>query len=117
MTTNNIDEIFLDKATKIIVNNISDVDFKQEDLLREMGIGRSQLYRNINSLTGNNPNYFIRNIRLRYASDLLLQNKYSIKEVTYLSGFNSTAYFSKTFRELFNVTSSEFIEQHKKETE
>ena len=117
VTTNNIDEIFLDKATKIIVNNISDVDFKQEDLLKEMGIGRSQLYRKINSLTGNNPSYFIRTIRLRYASDLLVQNKYSIKEVTHLSGFNSTAYFSKTFRELFNVTPSEYIEQHKKETE
>ncbi|WP_165747877.1 two-component regulator propeller domain-containing protein [Cellulophaga sp. Z1A5H] len=115
VTTNNIDEIFLDKATKIIVNNISDVDFKQEDLLSEMGIGRSQLYRKINSLTGNNPSYFIRTIRLRYASDLLLQNMYSIKEVTHMSGFNSTAYFSKTFRELFKVTPSEFIEQHKKE--
>lgn len=113
VTTNNIDEVFLDKATKIIIENISDVDFKQEHLFKELGIGRSQLYRKINSLTGNNPSYFIRTIRLRYASDLLKTQNYTIKEIAYMSGFNSTAYFSKTFRELFELTPSEYIEQNK----
>lgn len=115
VTSNNIDEAFLDKATKIIIENISDVDFKQDLLLKEMNIGRSQFYRKINSLTGSNPSNFIRTIRLRYASELLLQNNYSIKEVTHMSGFNSTAYFSKTFKELFDVTPSQYIEQHEKD--
>jgi signal transduction histidine kinase/ligand-binding sensor domain-containing protein/DNA-binding response OmpR family regulator len=113
VTSNNIDEAFLDKATKIIMDNISNVDFKQENLLVEMGIGKSQLYRKITSLTGQNPSYFIRSIRLKYASQLLKQQNNSIKEVTYLTGFNSTAYFSKTFKELFKVTPTEFIEQNK----
>ncbi|KQC29943.1 hybrid sensor histidine kinase/response regulator transcription factor [Flagellimonas eckloniae] len=113
VTSNNMDEVFLDKATKIILDNIDDIDFKQEDLLHELGIGRSQFYRKISSLTGNNPSYFIRTIRLRYASELLLKNSYSIKEVTHMSGFNSSAYFSKTFRELFGLTPSEFIDQKK----
>ena len=113
VTSNNIDEAFLDKATKIIMDNISNVDFKQENLLEEMGIGKSQLYRKITSLTGQNPSYFIRSIRLKYASQLLKQKSNSIKEVTYLAGFNSTAYFSKTFKELFKVTPTEFIEQNK----
>ncbi|PQV48946.1 two component regulator with propeller domain [Jejuia pallidilutea] len=116
ITTNNLDEVFLDKATKIVMDNITQVDFKQEQLLKEMGIGRSQFYRKINSLTGSNPSNFIRTIRLRYASELLLQQRYSIKEVTHMSGFNSTAYFSKTFRELFNVTPSQFVEQNKKDS-
>ncbi|WP_163400096.1 two-component regulator propeller domain-containing protein [Flavobacterium fluviatile] len=110
ITTNNLDEVFLDRATKVVMDNISDIDFKQEDLLKSLGIGKSQFYRKINSLTGNNPSYFIRTIRLKYASELLQQNTYSIKEVTHLCGFNSTAYFSKTFKELFNVTPTEFIE-------
>ncbi|MEI6866182.1 two-component regulator propeller domain-containing protein [Flavicella sp.] len=114
VTSNNIDEAFMDKATKIIVDNISDVDFKQEHLFKELGIGRSQLYRKINSLTGNNPSYFIRTIRLRHASDLLKSNMYSIKEVTHMSGFNSTAYFSKTFKELFDLTPSEFVKKELK---
>lgn len=111
LTTNNIDEAFIDKATKIVFKNISDVDFKQEDLLKEMGIGRSQFYRKINSLTGSNPSSFIRTIRLRHASELLPTKGLSIKEVTHMTGFNSTAYFSKTFRELFGITPSEFIQK------
>lgn len=114
VTSNNLDEVFLDKATKVVLDNIDDADLKQEDIIKEIGIGRSQFYRKINSLTGNNPSHFIRTIRLRYASELLLKNSYSIKEVTHMSGFNSTAYFSKTFRELFGVTPTEFIEQSNK---
>ncbi len=117
VTSNNLDEAFLDKATRIILKNIGDVDFKQEHLLDEMGIGRSQFYRKINSLTGHNPSYFIRTIRLKYASELLLKNNYSIKEVTHMSGFSSTAYFSKTFRELFESTPTEFIAKHSQDKE
>ena len=115
VTTNNLDEAFLDQATKVILENIEDFDFKQEDLLRKLGIGRSQFYRKISSLTGKNPSYFIRTIKLRYASQLLQERQHSIKEVTYLCGFNSTAYFSKTFKELFDMTPTEFVDQKGKE--
>ena len=110
VTTNSIDEVFLDKATKVVLDNVDDIDFKQDDILKELGIGRSQFYRKINTLTGNNPSHFIRTIRLRYAAELLEKNSYSIKEVTHMCGFNSTAYFSKTFKELFNVTPTEYME-------
>jgi len=76
--------------------------------LKEMEIGRTQFYRKINSLTGQNPSSFVRNIRLRYAAELLSKNNYSIKEVIFMSGFNSPSYFSKTFRELFGLKPSEF---------
>ena len=113
VTSNNMDELFLDKATKIILDHIDDIEFKQEHLLKELGLGRSQFYRKISAITGNNPSHFIRTIRLRYAADLLQKDSRSIKEVTYMSGFSSTAYFSKTFRELFNVTPTEYIERNR----
>lgn len=116
VTTNTLDEVFLDKATKIIIENISDVDFKLDNLLKEIGVGRSQFYRKISSLTGQNPSGFIRTIRLKYASELLLKKEYSIKEITYMSGFNSVAYFSKTFRGMFELTPSQFVEQKTKDS-
>ncbi|WP_317174153.1 two-component regulator propeller domain-containing protein [Zobellia nedashkovskayae] len=117
VTTNTMDEVFLDKVTKTILDNVGDMDFKQEDLLKELGIGRSQLYRKINSLTGKNPSHYMRTVRLRRAAELLKENRYSIKEISYMTGFNSTAYFSKTFRELFEVTPTEFIEQQENRQE
>ncbi|QDO95755.1 response regulator [Formosa sediminum] len=115
VTNNSIDEAFLEKTTKIILDNISDTEFKLEHLLKEVGIGRSQFYRKIQSITGQNPSHFIRTIRLKYASDLLLKGMHTIKEVTHMSGFNSAAYFGKTFKELYNMTPSEYVEAHKKE--
>ena len=114
VTTNNLDEVFLDKATKAVLDNIDNENLKQEDIYKELGIGRSQFYRKINSITGNNPSHFIRTVRLRYASELLQQNCHSIKEVTHMCGFNSTAYFSKTFKELFDMTPTEYIEKTEK---
>ncbi|WP_199269614.1 two-component regulator propeller domain-containing protein [Formosa sp. L2A11] len=115
MTNNSIDEAFLEKTTKIILDNISDPDFKLEHLLKEVGIGRSQFYRKIQTITGHNPSNFIRTIRLKYASELLLNDANTIKEVTHMSGFNSAAYFGKTFKELYNMTPSEYVEKHRKE--
>ncbi|GAA0877345.1 two-component regulator propeller domain-containing protein [Algoriphagus jejuensis] len=112
ITSNSLDEVFLDKATKYILENISDPDFELEALLSELGVSRSQFYRKVNSLTGQNPSGFIRAIRLKYASELLVSNKYSIKEIAYMSGFNSAAYFSKTFREMYNMTPKEYADQH-----
>lgn len=111
ITTNSIDEAFLDKTTKIVMDNISDPDFSLEDIIKELGIGRSQFYRKISSITGQNPSNFIRTIRLKYASELLLTKKYSVKELTHMCGFNSSAYFTKTFKELFSMTPTQFVEQ------
>jgi signal transduction histidine kinase/ligand-binding sensor domain-containing protein/CheY-like chemotaxis protein/AraC-like DNA-binding protein len=111
IATNSIDELFLDKTTKIVLGNISDPDFALEDIIRELGIGRSQFYRKISSITGQNPSNFIRTIRLKYASELLLSKQYSVKELTHLCGFNSSAYFTKTFKELFGLTPTQFVEE------
>ncbi|WP_289058356.1 two-component regulator propeller domain-containing protein [uncultured Flavobacterium sp.] len=111
LTINTLDEQFLEKATKIVLENVSNIDFTLDDLIGRLGMGRSQFYRKINSLTGQNPSNFIRTIRLKYASELLIANKYSIKEVAHSCGFNSTAYFTKTFKEVFNVTPTQYISE------
>ncbi|WP_084190373.1 hybrid sensor histidine kinase/response regulator transcription factor [Reichenbachiella agariperforans] len=108
LTTNSLDEKFLDDVTKVILEHVSDSDFGLEDVLTEMGVSRSHFYRKVNSLTGQNPSNFIRTIRLKHAAELLKKRTGSIKEIAFMSGFNSTAYFSKTFRELFGMTPNEF---------
>ncbi|HEY8933581.1 MAG TPA: response regulator, partial [Cyclobacteriaceae bacterium] len=114
VTTNTLDEVFLDRVTKVILENISDPDFSLENLLESVGISRSHFFRKISSLTGQNPSNFIRTVKLKYAAGLLLQQNLSIKEISYQAGFNSSAYFSKTFRELFGKTPQQYVEDSKK---
>nr|WKN34555.1 two-component regulator propeller domain-containing protein [Tunicatimonas sp. TK19036] len=109
VANNTLDEAFLDKITKIILDNISDQDFRLEQLLKEVGMSRSQFYRKVSSLTGKNPSHFIRIIRLKYALGLLRKNQYSIKEIAYMSGFNSSAYFTKSFREHFGKAPNQYL--------
>ena len=114
LVTNSLDQAFLDKTTNIVLDNISDTDFKLDNVLESIGLGRSQFYRKLQTITGQNPSNFIRSIRLKYASELLIKNEYSIKEISYMSGFNSTSYFGKTFKDLFEMTPKEFIEKNSK---
>ena len=108
------DKEFLEKATKVILDNIADGSFTLDRLVVDLKISRASLYRKINFLTGQNPSGFIRTIRLKYAACLLEQQELPINKIAVLSGFNSKAYFSKTFRELFGQTPQQY--QYKKRT-
>ncbi|MHA7943860.1 hybrid sensor histidine kinase/response regulator [Formosa sp. 3Alg 14/1] len=114
LTTNALDEAFLEKVTKVVLKNIDNQDFKIDDIRSEVGVGRSQLFRKIQSITGENPSTFIRTIRLKYASELLQNSAHSIKEITHMSGFSSQTYFGKTFKELYGITPTEYINKYRK---
>jgi AraC-like DNA-binding protein len=104
ITTNNLDKEFLEKLTQAILENISDPEFSLDNLQKEFGMSRASLFRKINSLTGNNPSTFVRTTKLKYAAELLIQGKYKINEICYMSGFNYPAHFSRIFRETFGMT-------------
>jgi signal transduction histidine kinase/ligand-binding sensor domain-containing protein/DNA-binding NarL/FixJ family response regulator len=116
-TTNNLDEAFLEKITGIVLNHIEDPEFSLSDLREEIGMGQTNFFSKLQSITGQNPSNFVRTIRLKYAAGLLLQSNLSIKDVCYKCGFNSPAYFTKTFRELYGQTPKEYIESSQKKRE
>lgn len=111
-TTNNLDEAFLDNVSDIILKNITNTAFNPLLLAEKLGTSSSNLYKKLNALTGNSPSKFIRDVKLKYAAELLLTKQYSVKEICYKMGFKSPSYFSKTFRELFDQTPLEYIDSH-----
>jgi signal transduction histidine kinase/ligand-binding sensor domain-containing protein/DNA-binding response OmpR family regulator len=62
------DEIFLNKAHQLILNNMADKNFSIELLAKEMSLTRSQLYRKIKALTGLTASEYIRMTRMRIES-------------------------------------------------
>ncbi len=103
------DQEFIDKLIELIDKNMDDDEFSVSDLCRELGIGRTNLYKKIKSLTGQSLGVFIRTLRLKRAAKILVSEDVSITEVIYRVGINSNSYFTKAFKAQFGVTPSEFV--------
>ena len=108
-----IEDAFLLKMDKVIMDNISNERFSVKDLARELAVSQSKMQRKIKSLVGLVPNEYIRLTRLKHAAELLSQGQYQINEVAYLSGFNTPSYFSHCFFEQFGILPGDFIRQKK----
>ncbi len=102
------EERFLQKALKLVEENLSDEDFGLEQLRKELLISRTQLHRKIKALTGDSTTKFIRNIRLQKARELLITEDLQISEIAYRVGFKSLAHFSQSFSEKFGVSPTDF---------
>ena len=99
---------FLEKATLVIEEHLSDPEFNTEALAVEVAVSRSQLFRKFVALTGNAPCEYIRIVRLLRAVRLIEQEYGNITEIALAVGFNSPAYFTRCFRIHFGVSPSQY---------
>jgi len=102
------DERFLNKAYEIVEKYLAKPDFDVHLFSSELGMSRAQLYRKIDAVSGQSVNEFIRIVRLKKAADLLANSNSNISEIVEKVGFNSFAYFTKSFKEYFGVTPSQY---------
>lgn len=98
---------FIDRATKIVIEHISDSEFSIDRLCREMAMSRTLFYVKLKSYTGKSPQDFIRIIRLERAA-ALLRNGRSVTDASALAGFDNPKYFSTVFKKYFGVSPSKF---------
>jgi signal transduction histidine kinase/ligand-binding sensor domain-containing protein/DNA-binding response OmpR family regulator len=104
-----VDERFLQRVMQVMEANMADANFGVEDLGREIGMSRMQLYRKLQALTDLSPSDFMKKMRLQRAAQLLLQGSGNVSEISYQVGFSSHAYFSKCFHDQYGKTPSEFL--------
>lgn len=109
LATNGADHQFMEQCVACVEQNIDNPDFDVNMFAQSMNIGRTKLFLKLKGITGQTPNDFIMNIRLKKAQMLLMQSDAkTISEIAYDVGFNSPSYFIKRFRELFGVTPAQF---------
>ena len=106
---NPADQAFLEKAIRIVFENIDNPEFDVTHFCQQMNTSKTLLYSKLKSLTGQSATEFVRNIRLKEAKKLLLKNGHqqTIAEISYQVGFNDPLYFSRCFRKYFGVPPSE----------
>lgn len=113
---NRLDAEFLEKMNAIIAESISNEEFSIDLLAQKLNMSRSSFYRKITSVTGMPPNDYLKNFRLNYAVQLLLDNC-RVTEVAERVGFTSSSYFAKCFRDKFGVLPSEYVASLNSKTE
>lgn len=104
----NSDEFFIKKIHTFITERIDDPELKIEDLAKEIGMSRTQLYRKIKTLTGISPQKYIMNIRLQMAA-ICLKEGLNVSETCIKVGFSDPSYFSKRFKAYYNISPSDYI--------
>jgi AraC-like DNA-binding protein len=68
-----------------------------EEVLRSLSCNRVTLCKGFRTELGLTPFDYLRRRRLAYATELLRQGDHNVEEVSSISGFSSTSYFSKIF--------------------
>jgi len=101
------EDAFLTEFYKIIEDNLDNALFGVEEIVPLINMSRTSLHRKVKALTSMSTGELIRVYRLKRAAQFLREN-YSSSEAAYKAGFNSPAYFTKTFKEYYNVTPKEF---------
>lgn len=110
------DKIFITRAMEFVEKNLNNQQYSVEQLSRDLCLERTGLYRKLILLLDQSPSLFIRNIRLQRASQLILENKLSITQISELVGFSSTSYMSKCFQEMYGCRPSEYASKLKQST-
>ena len=103
-----IDSEFIEKAIKLVNDNLQNENFGIETMVDELFMSQSTLFRKIKSLTGLSLTGFIRSIKLKKAAQMILQSDIKLSQVAYESGFNDYKYFKKSFEQQFGCLPSEY---------
>ena len=104
-----------DDIITIIDKHLDDSDFGLAQLLEEMNVSKTTLYRQLKNETDMSPSDLIRSVRMKRACEMLLTRKMNISEVAYATGFSTPKYFTRCFKETFGQTPTEYIQTHSQE--
>jgi len=109
--SNKLDDDFMKKVMSFIDDNLTNTDLNVDQLANCVSLSKVQTYRKVKAITGLSIVEFIRMVRLKKASQLILEGKLNFSEIAFDTGFSTPSYFSKCFHDHYGKTPSEFAEE------
>lgn len=107
---------FIQKLTSLVEANLANEKFGPNELAREAGISHSHLNRKLKTISNQSISQFMREVRLKKAKELLLNEDSTVAEISYRVGFGSPNYFNNCFHEYFGYSPGE-LRNHKQENQ
>jgi len=109
--TNKLDDDFMRKVLSFIEENLTNSDLNVDQLANCVSLSKVQTYRKVKAISGLSIVEFIRTVRLKKASMLILEGNLNFSEIAFETGFSTPSYFSKCFHDHFGKTPSEFASE------
>ncbi len=106
---NELDKNFMQQVVENIEKNMSQEEFNIDNLASDLAMSRSVFFKKIKSLTGQNPQELIRDIKMKRAATLLQSQSYTIVEIAEMTGYPNSKYFSTAFKKYYGVTPTGYI--------
>ena len=100
------DRKFMDKLVELMEQNMDNGELVVDDLVRELAVSRSVFFKKLKTLTGLAPIEFIKEMRIKRATQLIETGEFNMTQISYMVGINDPRYFSKCFKAQFGVAPS-----------
>lgn len=113
ITISSLDGQLIEKAIRIVEENMDNSEFSVEELSAQIGMSRSGLYKKLMQITGKSPLEFMRILRLKRGRKLLEGSQMNISQISYQVGL-SPKQFAKFFKEEFGYLPSEYKKKEEK---
>lgn len=101
---------FLAKIMEIIEQNYTNPEYGIDNLTDALSMSKATLSRKLSSIIDKTPLELINEYRLHKSKQMLLETEMNISEIAYEVGFNDPRYFSRKFKEYFDLTPSQIRE-------
>ncbi len=115
LEANSKEQQLIKRLNKAIGENLSNPDYTVDALAQDVGMSRANLYKKMQTTLGITPNDFLRNMRLKRATELLAKSDIPVNQLALQVGFQTPRYFSQCFHKAFGLTPSEYREGKKSE--
>ncbi len=104
---------FVERAKALVEEHISEADYSVENLSRDMGMTRGNLYKRMEALTGLSPIEFMRKLKIERGRQLVEQSGETVSQTAWRVGL-SPKQFSKYFRQTYGFLPSDKARRAKK---
>ncbi|MCE8709923.1 response regulator [Bacteroides fragilis] len=104
------DDEFIQKLIHVVEKNLSNENFNVKMLAEQLHMSQPTLYRKVKQRSELSVVDMIRSVRVSKAASLIMENRYSIQEISEKVGFSDARTLRKHFTEQFGVPPSKYME-------
>ena len=105
---NDADKDFMERVTTLLNDNMQDDNLSVDRVASLLNMSRSVYFKKLKALTGLGPSDYLKSLRMRRSAELLRNSDKPVSDIAFCVGIPDSHYFSKCFRQYFNMTPSEY---------